>query len=64
MDGFAKELFDQMNAINEGQALAMRIGRAQFARDVNGWITRVGVHRFGDIPIGELIEMCRREAQA
>lgn len=61
-ESLGKQLFDQMQATNEMAASYLTLGRQQFAREVIAWIQRTGTHRFGDLPIGELIALCAKEA--
>lgn len=63
MEGLAKQIFEQLTDANNAASEHMQIGRAQFARDVQCWINRVGLHRFGDIPVGELVAMCREQTK-
>lgn len=59
----AKQLFDQATETNRLAASYLKLGRQQFARDVVAWIQAQGTHRFGDVPIGQLIELCAKEAK-
>lgn len=53
-------IFEQANASNRAAVQHIAIGREQMARDVMAWVNRTGLHKFGDVPIGELVELLRK----
>lgn len=61
MEGLAKELFEQATIMNEASRIHGILGRQQMAREVMAWVNRVGLEKFGEVPIGELVALCQKE---
>ena len=55
-------LFDQANVHNKMYLAAMKVGRAQMAREVEAWIKRNADAR-GMAHTESLLAICRREAK-
>lgn len=63
MSDLAAMLFDQANAHNRMYLAAMNAGRAQMAREVEGWIKRNTDAATGVAHTESLLALCRKEGQ-
>ena len=60
MSDLGKHLFEQVTIINEGQRIALSLGRQQMARDVLEWAHR-NADNLGGTNIESLLAICNKE---